>query len=124
MLCFKPCLRPKSLSMSYSFGLFFTKGGLAEQDGRERIRPPQYKKSCGGDSSLPPQDLTLLGKQTALVPLPEMKTTLGGGRLGFADCDSLAWWANSQSLAKRLRLLAPHQREHLLGDFLLADLGI
>ncbi|SKA05663.1 hypothetical protein SAMN02745203_01738 [Porphyromonas crevioricanis] len=109
MLCFKPCLRPKSLSMSYSFGLFSTKGGLAKQGGREGIRPPEYKKSCGGDSSLPPQDLTLMGKQTALVPLPEMKTTLGGGRLGFAGCGSLAWWANSQSLAKRLCLLATHQ---------------
>lgn len=110
--------------MSYSFGLFSTKGGLAEQGGRGRIRPLQYKKSCGGDSFLPPQDLTLLGKQTALVPLPEMKTTLGGGRLGFAGCGSLAWWANPQSLAKHLRLFATHQREHLLGDFLLADLGI
>lgn len=110
--------------MSYSFGLFPTKGGLAEQGGREGIRPLRYKKSCGGDSSLPPQDLTLMGKQTALVPLPEMKTTLGGGRLGFAGCGSLAWRVNPQSLAKRLRLLAPHQWEHLLGYFLLAYLGI
>lgn len=110
--------------MSYSFGLFPTKGGLAKQGRREGIRPPEYKKSCGGDSSLPPQDLTLLDKQTARVPLPEMKTTLGGGRLGFAGCGSLAWWANPQSLAKHLCLLATHQWEHLLGDFLLADLGI
>lgn len=57
----------------------------------------------------PPQDLTLLGKQTVLVPLPEMKTTLGGGRLSFAGCGSLSWRANPQSLAKRLRLLATHQ---------------
>lgn len=66
----------------------------------------------------------MMGKQTALVPLSEVKTTLGGGRLSFAGCGSLAWWANSQSLAKRLRLLATHQWQHLLGYFLLADLGI
>ena len=47
-----------------------------------------------------------MGKQTALVPLPEMKTTLGGGRLGLTH-DGFA-------VALKLRLLTLGKCRHIL----------
>ncbi|MBB6275027.1 hypothetical protein SAMN02745171_00065 [Porphyromonas circumdentaria] len=64
----------------------------------------------------PPQDLTLLGKRTALVPLPEMKTTLGGGRLGLTH-DGFA-------VALKLRLLTLGKCRHILLYLLIGDFAV
>lgn len=55
---------------------FLTRAVLPSKVGGDEYDRYDTKKSCGGDSSLPPQDLTLIGKQTTLVPLPDMNTTL------------------------------------------------
>ena len=65
-----------------------------------------------------------MDKWIALVLLPEMNATLGDGRIGLTSYGSLSRRTNSQGMAQPLRLLAAHQRTHLLGDLLLAHLGI
>lgn len=106
MLCFKPCLRPKSLSMSYSFGLYTIGAVLPSKVGGNEYDRQHIRKSCGGDSSLPPQDLTLMGKQTASIPLPEVNTTLGGRGIGLT-CDGCA-------VILKLRLLTLGECYHIL----------
>ena len=64
----------------------------------------------------PPQDLTLLGKQTALVPLSEMKTTLGGGRLGLTH--------DGCAVALKLRLLTLGKCRHILLYLVVGDFAV
>ncbi|WP_373802394.1 hypothetical protein [Bacteroides heparinolyticus] len=75
-------MRPKSLSMPYSFGHFFDGSPIAAKLER-KIRPHKRecfgntiyqstdKKPCGGDFSLHPQGLTLRAIKATAIPLPD-----------------------------------------------------
>ena len=75
-------LRPKSLSMPYSFGHFLTVRlllqGWSEKYDRTkditlaiRLYQSTEKKPCGGDFPLHPQGLTLRAIKATAIPLPD-----------------------------------------------------
>ena len=76
-------LRPKSLSMPYSFGLILLAVSLLLQGWSEKydrtnnqifasmIVAKYREKPCGGDFSLHPQDLTLQAIKATAIPLPD-----------------------------------------------------
>ena len=76
-------LRPKSLSMPYSFGLILLAVSLLLQGWSEKydrtnnqiiasmIVAKYREKPCGGDFLLHPQDLTLQAIKATAIPLPD-----------------------------------------------------
>ena len=75
-------LRPKSLSMPYSCRAYLSTAAQPCKVGRDEYdrmdigncdTAIKKEKSCGGDSSLHPQDLTFQGRQAAVVPLHDKK---------------------------------------------------
>ena len=94
-------LRPKSLSMPYSCRAYTLYGSPALQGWERWIRPHIYwelryshkkEKSCGGDSSLHPQDSTLSGQIGCRCTFAynAFGLTPPSDRLLANDC---SWWA-------------------------------